>query len=72
LLAPLLLHFLKPSCSKLFHMIGYLLIIMCTSFLYSRSLTSSVAFYSTLARLWQFTAGSLAFHLQNEEESPTA
>ncbi|GMS98886.1 hypothetical protein PENTCL1PPCAC_21061, partial [Pristionchus entomophagus] len=63
LLAPLLLHMLKPSCSESFHTLGYFLALAGFSLLYSRSLPSSSAFYSTLARLWQFTSGAIAFQL---------
>ncbi|GMT09954.1 hypothetical protein PFISCL1PPCAC_1251, partial [Pristionchus fissidentatus] len=73
LLAPFALHLFKPF--KSFSTIGYLLIIMVSSFVYFHSLSSSVSFYSTSARFWQFTAGSIAFHLQKEpgkhEELPS-
>ncbi|GMS93789.1 hypothetical protein PENTCL1PPCAC_15964, partial [Pristionchus entomophagus] len=70
LLAPLLLHIMKPSCSEPIHTIGYFLALAVFSFIYSRSLPSSTAFYSTLARLWQFIVGAIAFSLQKAEKLP--
>ncbi|GMR58818.1 hypothetical protein PMAYCL1PPCAC_29013, partial [Pristionchus mayeri] len=63
LIAPLILHALKPSCSDSFLPIGYLMALAGLSFVYSKVVVPSTAFYSTIARLWQFISGAIAFRL---------
>ncbi|GMS87796.1 hypothetical protein PENTCL1PPCAC_9971, partial [Pristionchus entomophagus] len=70
LIAPLLLHALKPSAS--FSILYYFLSVAALSFLFSKMVSPPTAFYSTLARLWQFYAGAIAFRLQSEQALPSA
>ncbi|GMS81977.1 hypothetical protein PENTCL1PPCAC_4152, partial [Pristionchus entomophagus] len=69
-LAPMLLHMLKPTHKT--RLLVYLSSIAVASFAFSLYLPPQDAFMSTLSRLWQFLAGSMAFTLRREktEEPP--
>ncbi|KAF8371829.1 hypothetical protein PRIPAC_78258 [Pristionchus pacificus] len=71
-LAPLLLHMLRPSLSQPARLLLYMSFAALCSLLLSLSLPPQDAFSSTLSRLWQFIAGSMAFNLGNimSEQQP--
>ncbi|KAF8382819.1 hypothetical protein PRIPAC_71961 [Pristionchus pacificus] len=72
LIAPVLLHSLKPSCSDSSFVTAYFILIAGFSNMFSKAINPSAAFYSPIARLWQFIAGAIAFQLQNIDYLPLA
>ncbi|GMR33427.1 hypothetical protein PMAYCL1PPCAC_03622 [Pristionchus mayeri] len=62
LIAPFLLHFFKPKTENAISSFSYFTVIANASFCYSQLRNPQEAFDSTLARLWQFLAGAVAFH----------
>ncbi|GMR39533.1 hypothetical protein PMAYCL1PPCAC_09728, partial [Pristionchus mayeri] len=64
-LAPLLLHILRPPPTHPTRLLVYMCLVAICSLLLSLILPPQDSFSSTLSRLWQFIAGSMAFNLGN-------
>ncbi|KAF8375574.1 hypothetical protein PRIPAC_82003, partial [Pristionchus pacificus] len=68
LVAPILLHMIKPSQAQ--WSLFYMALLALCSFLLSITLRSQDAFSSTLCRLWQFFSGAIVFDMSKMNSDP--